>query len=81
MTYALYKVEKRAAERVISALASSIRGNWRSEVRDRLYEIQDLVKDHFSDMSDWIEWLDDRDNWDDAVDDGRVMRDTWPGPW
>jgi hypothetical protein len=80
LTYALHKVEKRAAERVISALASSIRGNWRSEVRDRLYEIQELVQDHFSDMGDWIEWLDDQDNWDAAVDDGREMR-YWPGPY
>ncbi len=73
-----------AANAVIAALACSIRGNWASDVRDRLYLIEKLVYEHFSsnqEMSDVKDWLSNPENWDSAVEDGRVMRDDWPGPY
>lgn len=70
-----------AASVVIGALACSIRGWWKFDVRERLTLIETLVYEYFPNNEAMISWLADHENWDEAEEDGRHMRDLWPGSY
>jgi len=71
-----------AAERLVGALAQSIRGYWLVATGERYALMRELV-DNFSNTknrTEWLQWLDDDDNLNQCLRNGRRMRD-WPGPY